>query len=489
LARADKNVIASTPDQVLQDHITGITCDSRRVKPGFIFAALPGLRVDGRDYMDQAISSGAKAILAPEGTVLGSSSSQVCLITDQNVRQCYARMSSAFQPNQPQWIAAITGTNGKTSVASFARQIWSALGLKAGSIGTLGIQASGGDLEINNPGSLTTPDPADLHETLAELASMGVDHMAIEASSHGLDQYRLDGVKVNIAAFTNLSRDHLDYHGDVASYFQAKSRLFDDLLEADGTAVLNADGDEYLDLKDRVERRGCRVISYGRRGADIMLRGHDTHQTGQRISIVLHGRELHIDMPLIGAFQIENALCALGIIMASGEDPYLAVQVLSSLHGVRGRLELVETLPNGASVYVDFAHTPDALVTMLQALRAHVSGRLIVLFGCGGDRDPGKRVAMGRAAQENSDYVILSDDNPRSEDPAVIRAQAREGCPDSTEIGDRAEAIAYGIELMEAGDLLVVAGKGHEQGQVIGDTIHPFDDANVVRRVIEGRSA
>ncbi len=454
-----------------------------------MFAALPGLRVDGRDYMNQAIARGARVILAPEGTSLEPSSPSVCLITDHNVRQCYARLSSAFHPNQPSWIAAITGTNGKTSVASFARQIWAALGLKAGALGTLGVQASGGDLEINNPGSLTTPDPADLHQILAELATMGVAHMAIEASSHGLDQFRLDGVHIKIAAFTNLSRDHLDYHGDVVSYFQAKRRLFDDLLEVDGTAVLNADAQEYRDLKDRVKRRGCRVISYGRQATDIVLLGHETHRNGQRISLVVEGREIDIDMPLIGAFQIENALCALGIIMASGEDPYLAAQVLSSLQGVRGRLELVATLRNGASVYVDFAHTPDALVTMLQNLRPHVSGRLVVIFGCGGDRDPGKRAAMGRAAQENADYVILSDDNPRSEDPAAIRAQAREGCPGATEIGDRAEAIGFGIELMQTGDLLVVAGKGHEQGQVIGDTIHPFDDANVVRRVIEEISA
>ena len=484
LTGIEKVVNATGTYQNREVEITGITCDSRAVEPGFLFAALPGLTVDGREFIGEAVAGGAVAILAPEGTVLKDNAQRLSLITDRNPRQCYAKMASAFHGELPECIAAITGTNGKTSVADFTKQIWAGLGLDAGSAGTLGISATIKDSEIEYPGNLTTPDPTDLHKVMAELARKGVDHMAIEASSHGLDQYRLDGFKFQIAAFTNLSRDHLDYHENLSSYFEAKLRLFEDLLMPDGTAILNADVPEFSRIKNLVEKRGCRVISFGRNGADITLNSCALHDQGQRVSITLDGKNTEFDLPLIGDFQVENVLCALGIVMASGIDAREAVKILPTLNGVRGRLEHAGTLPNGAAVYVDFAHTADAIESVLKTMRSHVSGRLIVLFGCGGDRDPGKRIEMGRAASENADVVILSDDNPRSEDPASIRAQALQGCPGALEIGDRATAIARGVSMLEPGDLFVVAGKGHEQGQIIGDKILPFDDVDVVRAAI-----
>ncbi|MBT4888856.1 MAG: UDP-N-acetylmuramoyl-L-alanyl-D-glutamate--2,6-diaminopimelate ligase [Rhodospirillales bacterium] len=479
-----KDVSASNAEQFADMNVTGVSCDSRRIEPGYVFAALPGTNADGRDYIDNAVSRGAIAVLAADGTRHEYFSKPFALVTDENPRQCYSKMASTFHGAQPGCVAAVTGTNGKTSVVTFVRQIWAALGIKAASAGTLGVQASGDGLDINYPGSLTTPDPTDLHQVMAELAREGVDHMAIEASSHGLDQYRLDGVHIDIAAFTNLTRDHLDYHGDTATYFKAKRRLFSDLLRGGGTVVLNADVPEFSDLKKLADKRNCKVISFGYKATDIVLKSVVPYDNGQQISMSLFGRDVSLEFPLIGSFQVDNAMCALGIVIAAGEGPYRAVETLHFLQGVRGRLELAGTLVNGANVYVDFAHTADALVSALQTMRPHVSGRLVVLFGCGGDRDPGKRIEMGRAACENADYVILSDDNPRSEDPAAIRAQAREGCPDATEIDDRAEAIAFGVVMLEPGDLFVVAGKGHEQGQIIGDEVHPFDDASVVRAAI-----
>ncbi len=482
---------------ISEHDVSGITCDSRNVVPGYVFAALPGINLDGRDFIAGAIDKGAIAIIAEQGTELKDLASPVALITDENPRQLYAKMAGAFYGAQPDCIAAITGTNGKTSVATFARQLWSGLGLKAGSVGTLGVQASGGGgsdrLDVDVPGSLTTPDPADLHKSIAALTAQAVTHLAMEASSHGLDQYRLDGFKINIAAFTNLTRDHLDYHGDFASYGKSKRRLFEELLEQGGTAVLNADTPEFSDLETLCEKRGCPVMSYGKAGRAIALLERVPHNGGQQVKLNIAGEVLEIDLPLIGAFQVENVLCALGIVMASGAEIHQVIKLLPTLEGVRGRLEHVANLPNsvtgasrtsGASVYVDFAHTADALESMLQTLRPHVRGRLLVLFGCGGDRDPGKRAPMGTAAANNADYVILSDDNPRSEDPASIRAQALVGCPEATEIGDRAAAIAHGISMLQQGDLFVIAGKGHEQGQIIGDEVRPFDDASVARSII-----
>lgn len=463
--------------------ITGITCDSRRIKPGFLFAALPGTEVDGCAYIGEALERGAAAIMAPTGAI-ASNDIAVPLIEDSNARRSYAVLASRFHGRQPETIAAVTGTNGKTSVVNFVRQIWCALGHRAASAGTLGTQARGDGLVLDYPGNLTTPDPADLHETLADLAGHGVDHLAIEASSHGLDQYRLDGVRTGLAAFTNLSRDHLDYHGDEATYLAAKRRLFSELLEVDGVAVLNADSAAFDDLAETCHVRGCRVVGFGRAGADVRLLDAESKIDGQQITISVSGRESTIRLPLIGDFQVSNTLCAAGLAIASGDDAQAVIEALGSLKGVRGRLEHAGTLPNGAAVYVDYAHTPDALVTVLRAIRSHVDGQLHVVFGCGGDRDSGKRPEMGRAAANNADRVIVTDDNPRSEDPALIREQAMVGCPKALNIGDRAEAIRTAIANLKTGDLLVVAGKGHEQGQTLGDEVRPFDDVSVVQDAI-----
>ncbi len=470
--------------------ITGIACDSRRVEPGFLFAALPGTAADGRAFITDAIAKGASAILAPHGTTPDDLPEPAMpLITDQNPRHRYALMASTFYARQPASVAAITGTNGKTSVATFTRQIWSALGMRAASTGTLGTRATGGGLDLNLGGSLTTPDPADLHRTLAELAGYGIEHLAMEASSHGLDQYRIDGVDVAIAAFTNLSRDHLDYHGDEATYYAAKRRLFSDLLRSDGVAVLNADCTQFDELAAVVRKRGATMIDYGRAATDIRLDEALPVGDGQGLRLCVNGRDVERHLPLIGSFQTANVLCALGIVLASGADLMSALDALETLRGVRGRLQHAGKLPNGASVYVDYAHTPDALVNVLQAVRPHASGRVSVVFGCGGDRDSGKRVEMGRAAAGHADQVFVSDDNPRSEDASAIRAQAMTGCPDALEIGDRAEAIQRAVAALEAGDLLVVAGKGHEQGQIVRGEVLPFDDVDVVQRAIADAEA
>ncbi len=463
--------------------ITGIACDSRRVEPGFLFAALPGTVADGRAFIDDAVARGATAVLAPSGTVAPTELA-VPLIEGVNARRSYAVLASRFYAHQPETIAAVTGTNGKTSVVNFLRQIWCALGHRAASAGTLGTQARGDGLNLDYPGSLTTPDPADLHATLADLAGHGVGRLAIEASSHGLDQYRLDGVRVHLAAFTNLSRDHLDYHGDEATYMAAKTRLFSELLDADGVAVLNADSTAFDSLATACRARGCRVVGFGRAGLDIRLLDVEATGSGQRLAVSVSGRITTVHLPLIGDFQASNALCAAGLAIASGDEAQVVLDALETLQGVRGRLELAGTLPNGASVFVDYAHTPDALETVLKAMRPHAQGRLHVVFGCGGDRDKGKRSEMGRAAANNADQIIVTDDNPRTEAAASIRDQAMAGCPSAQNIADRHDAIHAAVGNLAAGDLLVVAGKGHEQGQIIGDEVRPFDDVSVVQAAI-----
>ncbi len=477
--------------QAAEIEITGITADSRKVAAGNLFAALPGTVEDGRRYIDDALWRGAVAILAPEDADLAALSSSVALVTDSNPRRRYATLAARYFERQPETVAAVTGTNGKTSVAVFLRQIWAALGMPAGSTGTLGTQIAnpGGGNDVHIGGSLTTPDPADLHATLAELKGRGVDHLAMEASSHGLDQYRLDGVRIRAAGFTNLSRDHLDYHGDEERYFAAKKRLFGDLLQDDGVAVLNADDVRSSVLRAVAQERGCRVIDTGRDASDIVLREQTPNPAGQSLDIEIFGRHHRIELPLIGGFQASNALLALGLAIGCGADADAAPNVLGRLASVRGRLEQVAVLSSGASIYVDYAHTPDALVTVLQAIRPHVTGKLSVIFGCGGDRDPGKRPLMGAAAAQHADRVILTDDNPRSEDPATIRSQAMTGCPGALDIGDRRAAIAVGIETLAAGDVLIVAGKGHEQGQTVGGRVLPFDDASVVRDIVGGERA
>ncbi len=456
--------------------ITGLTCDSRRVRPGFLFAAIPGSAADGRRFIADAVSRGAVAVLAPPGT-----NADVSTLHDGNPRRRYALMAARFHGRQPATIAAVTGTNGKTSVVSFARQIWTTLGHQAASIGTLGISAP----QLKTDQGLTTPDSADLHLTLATLAGQGVETLAMEASSHGLAQYRLDGVDVSLAAFTNLSHDHLDYHETMAAYLRAKARLFGEILKGDGAAVLNADDAAYGELSDIVGARGCRRISYGRAGEDIRLIDVRPEAEGQRLKLRVLAEHHDILLPLAGYFQVENALCALGLVIAGGATPGDAVSALQTLQGVPGRLQRIAETATGGVVYVDYAHTPDALANVLAALRPHTAERLAVVFGCGGDRDRGKRPEMGRIACDLADAVIVTDDNPRGEDAATIRTEILAACPSAREIGDRAQAIATAIGGLGSGDVLVVAGKGHETGQIVGDRVLAFDDGEEIRRAVK----
>ncbi|HMA51409.1 MAG TPA: UDP-N-acetylmuramoyl-L-alanyl-D-glutamate--2,6-diaminopimelate ligase [Magnetospirillaceae bacterium] len=460
--------------------IAGLTADSRAVKPGDLFAALPGGSADGRSFIEDAIARGAVAVLAPAGTVLEDK--RAVLVTDDNPRRRFALMAAKFFGRQPATMVAVTGTNGKTSVANFTRQIWSLLELPAASFGTVGLVSP----QRNEAGTLTTPDPVALHRLLAELADEGVTHAAFEASSHGLDQYRLDGVSLSAAAFTNLTRDHLDYHGDMDGYWQAKRRLFAELLPDWGTVVVNADTEQAEDIKALAQGRGQRVIGFGTVGEDIRILKVAPAAAGQEISLSVLGRRYDLLLPLAGDFQVFNAACALGLVIATGGDVHLATLALEKLQGVPGRLQLVAQNARGAAIYVDYAHTPDGLETALRALKPHTKGRLIALFGCGGDRDPGKRPMMGAIAARLSDYAIVTDDNPRTEDAADIRAQVMVGCPNAEEIGDRRSAIRAAVAMAEEGDVVVLAGKGHESGQIVGSTVLPFDDADEARKAVEG---
>ncbi|MDB5366003.1 MAG: UDP-N-acetylmuramoyl-L-alanyl-D-glutamate--2,6-diaminopimelate ligase [Rhodospirillales bacterium] len=461
----------------LDPDLTGLTADSRAVQKGFLFAALPGSKVDGRAFIAEAIAAGAVAVLAPRGTEVPSG---IALVSDDQVKRRFARMAAAFYKTQPRTVVAVTGTNGKTSTASFARQIWGRLGYRAASLGTLGLVAPGWD----RPGSLTTPDPVALHADLAALASRGVTHVAMEASSHGLDQFRLDGVQVSAAAFTNLTRDHLDYHGTIEAYRDAKVRLFTDVLMDDGVAVLNADVPEIEALADIAAHRRLRIMTYGRNGRDLKIVAVTALPHGQRVTLEIIGQRYELELDLVGGFQLMNALAALGLVLARETDIDAAVETLSALEGVRGRLELAVRTSKGAAVYVDYAHTPDALETVLVALRPHAARKLSVVFGCGGDRDRGKRPQMAQIACRLADRVIVTDDNPRSEDPAAIRQQVLQGCARASEIGDRATAIQTAIAELAGDDVLLIAGKGHEQGQIIGNTVRPFDDTDVARRAV-----
>ncbi len=477
------------PAAALQSlEIRGLSADSRKVGPGYLFAALPGKKLDGRDFIGDALGRGAVAVLAEPGTVLEAAHRPVALITDENPRRRLALMAARFFHEQPKVIAAVTGTNGKTSVAEFTRQIWRHLGHRAASLGTLGLLPP----HAEAPVALTTPDPVELHRCLEAIARDGVDHLALEASSHGLDQFRLDGVRISAAAFTNLSRDHLDYHGSEQAYLAAKLRLFSELLAADGTAVLNADAPEFATLKSLCAGRGLNIMSYGAAGGEVRLTGLTAAAEGQRRTLVALGRRHDIVLPLAGRFQAANALAALGLVIATGESVEAAVGALEALSGVPGRLERVAATPAGGQIFVDYAHTPDALDTVLEALRPHAEGRLFVVFGCGGDRDRGKRSIMGKVARRRSDKVIVTDDNPRSEDPAAIRREIMAAAPEATEIGDRGQAIEAAVGMLDDGDLLIVAGKGHEPGQIVGDRVLPFDDREAVRaavaRLAEARS-
>jgi UDP-N-acetylmuramoyl-L-alanyl-D-glutamate--2,6-diaminopimelate ligase len=458
--------------------IGGLTADSRQVRPGDLFAALPGSRADGRDYIADALKRGASAVLAPMGTGLGDA--DVPLVTDDNPRRRFAQAAARFYGAQPATIVAVTGTNGKTSVVNFTRQIWTALGIPAASLGTLGLNAPGRIVA----GSMTTPDPVTLHRTLAELAEHGVTHAAMEASSHGLDQYRLDGVTIAAAAFTNLTRDYLDYHADMDAYWAAKRRLFTDVMPPRRVAVVNADSPHATDLITHCRIQGHRVITYGEMGEAIRIQRIAPTAQGQDLELSIMGAPKRIHLPLAGTFQAANALCALGLALGTGGDLGKALRALERLEGVPGRLQNVAATRKGAAIYVDYAHTPDALVTVLKALRPHAAGRLVVVFGCGGDRDPGKRPEMGRIAADLADAVVVTDDNPRGEDPAAIRAAVMKGCPGAREIGDRHDAIFTAVRELNAGDVLLLAGKGHETGQIVKDKTLPFNDADEARRAV-----
>jgi UDP-N-acetylmuramoyl-L-alanyl-D-glutamate--2,6-diaminopimelate ligase len=462
--------------------VSGITADSRQVAPGFVFAALPGSARDGRAYIAEAVSRGAAAVLAPVGTSWPPGVPPRPLIEDPEPRRRLAKLAATLAGRQPTTLVAVTGTNGKTSTVEFLRQIWALAGEQAASLGTLGLIAPGFDA---GPG-LTTPDPVALAATLARLARAGIEHAAIEASSHGLDQFRLDGVRLAAAGFTNLTRDHLDYHGTLDGYRAAKLRLFADLLAPGSPAVASdtADAATRDALREIAGRRGLDLRIVGETGAAIRLLRAEPRPDGQEIEVEIEGRHHAIPLALPGRFQADNVLLAAALALATGARGVLGA--LPRLTGVRGRMELAARLPNGAAAYVDYAHTPDALERLLAALRPHPAGRLLVVFGAGGDRDRGKRPLMGEVAARLADRAIVTDDNPRSENPAMIRAAILAACPGAAEIGDRARAIEAALEALGPGDVLAVAGKGHEQGQTIGGAVVPFDDVEVIRELVGG---
>ena len=453
--------------------VAGVTADSRAVTPGVLFAALPGTKLDGRAFIPAAEAAGAAAILAPEGTPPG----RTPMLWSTDPRRALALVAAALAGAQPPCVVAVTGTNGKTSTVDFLRQLWTLAGLPAASIGTLGVVAEGFP-----PGpSLTTPDPVALHGTLAALARAGVTHVAMEASSHGLDQRRLDGVWLAAAGFTNLTRDHLDYHRSMAAYRAAKLRLFDTLLPPGAVPVANADMDAET-LAALRARPG--LLTVGEAGDSLRLVRQQPRPDGQELTLSLRGETQTLHLPLVGRFQADNALLALGLALACGMPTAQGLALLPKLKPVRGRMELAATLPNGAAVYVDYAHTPDGLRTLLRSLRPHAAGRLLVVFGAGGDRDPGKRPLMGAACADFADQCFVTDDNPRSEGPAAIRAAVLAGCPGGIDAGERSDAIALALAELRSGDVLAVAGKGHESGQTIGGVTYPFDDVTVVRELV-----
>lgn len=457
--------------------VTGLALDSRAVRDGTLFAALPGSRMHGAEFIDAALRMGAGAILTDAaGARIAAAplrDSLAALIVADDPREALARAAALWFHAQPGCMVAVTGTNGKTSVAAFARQIWAHLDHPAINIGTTGIEGA-----WTAPSSHTTPDQIVLHRMLAAAADAGVTHAAMEASSHGLDQRRLDGVRLRAAGFTNLTQDHLDYHHTMDAYFDAKAALFTRILPPDGVAVINADAPGGQAMLALVRARGLRTITVGK-AADATLRitGQRFDATGQDLRFDHAGKSHQVRLDLIGGFQAENVLVAAGLCIASGTPPGDVFGVLPRLSGVRGRMQMVARRSNGASVFVDYAHTPDAIATALQALRPHVLGRIVIVFGAGGDRDTSKRPLMGAAAAAHADVVYVTDDNPRSEDPSLIRAAILAACPEANEVGDRAEAILRGVDALGPGDALLVAGKGHESGQIIGSDVFPFDDA------------
>jgi len=459
--------------------IAGLAADSREVKPGYLFAALPGVKTDGGRFIADAVQRGAAAILVPEGgTPVGVSAP---VVEDSDPRRRLALIAARFFGVQPKTSVAVTGTNGKTSVASFVRQLWAGQGFKAASLGTVGVVGPRGTQILKH----TTPDPIELHSILAALAEDGITHLALEASSHGLQQRRVDGVTLAAGAFTNISRDHLDYHASFEDYFAQKLRLFTDLLPQGAGAVVDVDSEAGMRVAALSEARGLALISIGRDGKTLRLVSAEMDGFGQNLVVEHAGKQHRVRLPLVGAFQASNALVAAGLCLATGGSAATVLPLLASLQGARGRLDLAGSARGGAPIFIDYAHTPDALLKALDALRPYVQNRLLLVFGCGGDRDKGKRPEMGRVAAAKADLAIVTDDNPRSEDPAEIRRQILAAAPGAIEIGDRATAIAEAIFRLERGDVLLVAGKGHETGQTVGTTIIPFSDHDAVAAALK----
>ncbi|RHW18051.1 UDP-N-acetylmuramoyl-L-alanyl-D-glutamate--2,6-diaminopimelate ligase [Sphingomonas gilva] len=456
--------------------VTGFAIDHRKVAPGTVFGAFPGARVNGEDFIADAVASGAVAVVAdPRAKVEGA-----LHVADRNPREKFARLAARFFAPFPETCVAVTGTNGKTSTVELTRQLWRMAGHHAASIGTLGVTTS--DERVTT--GLTTPDVVTFLANVAGLAREGVTHLAFEASSHGLSQYRTEGLPVAAAAFTNLSRDHLDYHGDMAAYFTAKLRLFAEVLDPDGTAVIWADDPQSPRVLDLARERGNRIVTVGTRGETIRLVAREPSLLGQTLTVEAGGRTHKVMLPLIGAYQAANALTAAGLAIATGGNVEETLAILPRLQPVRGRLERAVIAQSGAPVYVDYAHTADALEAAIAALKPHAAGRLIVVFGAGGDRDQGKREPMGEVVARDADLAIVTDDNPRTEDPAHIRAAIMKTALGAIEIGDRRKAIGYAIRQAGMQDIVLIAGKGHEQGQILGDRVLPFDDVQVARECV-----
>ncbi len=469
--------VDSFPDAWRAIEISGLTADSRTVRPGTLFAALAGSRTDGARFARDAVAAGAVAVVAARDADLDVA---VPVIRAADPRRTLALAAARFYGAQPETIVAVTGTSGKTSVASFTRQIFASAGHQAASLGTIGVVSP----KTTTYRSLTTPDPVELHRLLAELSRDGVTHMALEASSHGLDQRRLDGVRFSAGAFTNLGRDHMDYHATVEEYFAAKLRLFEDLLPAGAGAVVGADQPESARVVEVATRRGLKVISIGRAGDTIRLIDAAPEGFRQRLTLDAGDGEREILLPLVGGFQVSNALVSAGLAIATGTPVDTALAALETLEGAKGRLELAGQTRDGALIFIDYAHKPDAIVNALQALRPFASGRLSIVIGAGGDRDTGKRPLMGKASVDNADIVYVTDDNPRGEDPAAIRAAILAEAPGATEIGDRRAAIETAVGALKTGDILLVAGKGHETGQTVGERVLAFSDHEVVAEAL-----
>ncbi|QUS35008.1 UDP-N-acetylmuramoyl-L-alanyl-D-glutamate--2,6-diaminopimelate ligase [Falsirhodobacter algicola] len=465
--------------------ICGLAVDSRDVREGFLFAALPGQHAHGARFVETALAQGAAAILTDAKGAALIGAVDAALIVAEDPRQSLAGAAALWFGAQPGTMVAVTGTNGKTSVATFARQIWMRLGHAAINIGTTGVEGA-----WTAPSPHTTPEPITLHRILAEAAQAGITHAAMEASSHGLDQRRLDGVHLKAAGFTNFTQDHLDYHRTFEAYYDAKMGLFDRLLPPDGVAVVNLDDAHGPDVARRAAQRGLATMGVGLSArADLRILARRFDATGQEVRLEWKGAAHQVRLNLVGGFQAQNVALAAGLVIGAGAPARAVFEVLPDLVGVRGRMQLAATRRNGAAIYVDYAHTPDAVATALQALRPHVMGRIVVVFGAGGDRDRTKRPLMGAAAAAHADICFVTDDNPRSEDPAAIRAEILAACPDATEVADRAEAILRGVDALGPGDALLIAGKGHETGQVIGSDVFPFDDveqASVAVAALDG---